>query len=117
MISEQHLLRLHMKKRKLITLRPDFLSILARHEIGMREMTRLAGIGHATIHQILNPETDPRRIGGMHEKTAWKIVNAFSHKTGMDADRAWELLIIELEPDSKTTSQDEATEKNPAKEN
>src|SRR4051812_19374313 len=79
-ISEQYMLRLHMKRRRLITLRSDFLSILARHEIGMREMTRLAGIGHATIHQILHPETDSRRTGGMQEKTAWKIVNAFSKK-------------------------------------
>jgi hypothetical protein len=101
-----------MKRRRLITLRSDFLSILARHEIGMREMTRLAGIGHATIHQILHPETDSRRTGGMQEKTAWKIVNAFSKKTGIDADRAWELLITEQELDAASAPHegDEANE-------
>lgn len=82
---------------KRIRLRENFANVIARHEIGMNEIADLAGINRATVYALQNPATHPHRVGGMHRTTAWKIVNAFSQKTGIDPDTAWGMLMVEVE--------------------
>src|ERR1044071_7325406 len=82
---------------KSIMLHPNFANIIARHNIGMNEIAELSGIGRATIYALQNPDTHPRRVGGMHRTTAWKIVNAFADKTGIDPDAAWDMLMVEID--------------------
>jgi predicted DNA-binding transcriptional regulator AlpA len=82
---------------KRIRLHPDFANAVARHGIGMNEIADLSGVSRATLYGLLNPEAHDRRVGGMHRTTAWRLVNTFAEKTGIDPDAAWGMLIIEVE--------------------
>ena len=82
---------------KHIMLHPNFANVIARHNIGMNEIADLSEIGRATLYALQNPETHPHRKGGMHRTTAWKIVNAFSDKTGVPPDDAWGMLMVEVD--------------------
>src|SRR5512145_2336997 len=84
----------HMKR---IRLHENFANVIAAHGIGMNEMADASEIARATIYALQNPEIHPKRVGGMYRTTAWKIVNAFAARTGIDPDRAWAMLIVEID--------------------
>ena len=74
---------------KRLRLHPDFDNAIARHNIGMNEMSALAGLSYANLYKLKNPDTHPNHKGTMHRTTAWKVVNAFAEKTGMTPEQAW----------------------------
>lgn len=82
---------------KRIRLHENFANEIAAHGIGMNEMAEAAGIGRATLFALLNPQTHPKRVGGMYRTTAWKIVNAFAAKTGVAPKDAWNMLMVEVD--------------------
>jgi hypothetical protein len=79
----------------------------------MNEIADLSGIGRSSLYAIQNPESHDRRVGGMHPKTAWKLVRAFANKTGIPEDEAWKMLLIEVdEPRGQRRKKTDSTDKN-----
>ena len=83
---------------KRIKLHPEFADRIAKYDIGMNEMADLAEIGRSTLYALQNPETHGERFrGGMHRKTAWRLIRAFSKRTGVPEEQARDLLLIEVD--------------------
>jgi len=100
---------------KRIKLHPEFADRIAKYDIGMNEMADLANIGRSTLYALQNPETHGERFrGGMHRKTAWRLIHAFSQRTGVSEEQARELLLIEVEEPGrrrkKTDTADESAQ-------
>jgi hypothetical protein len=83
---------------KRIKLHPDFADRIAKYDIGMNEMADLANIGRSTLYALQNPEAHGERArGGMHRRTAWKLIRAFSERAGVPEEQARSLLLIEVD--------------------
>jgi hypothetical protein len=87
-----------------IKLHPDFANVVASHGIGMNEIADAAEIGRTTLYALQKPEKRRNRVGGMYRTTAWKLVNAFSQKTGIPPKEAWGMLLIEEEEEGAPDS-------------
>jgi hypothetical protein len=97
---------------KRLKLHEEFAYRIGRYDIGMNEMAALAGIGQSTLYALQNPETHGTRTGGMHPKTAAKIIHAFCERTGLSDEEARKLLLVEMDEPrrprrKKTNSTDE----------
>lgn len=79
-----------------IHFRDDARKTIARYQIGRQELADKAGIARSTLFGLLNPQSQPRRIGGMYDSTAGKIAGAFAELTNMSYDDAWTALFEEV---------------------
>ena len=79
--------RLHLSAR--------FPDLIAQAGLSQRAFARRAGVSFSTIMGLLHPELHPGRRGGMQRRTAWLIAQAYSNVTGMEAETAFRLLIVE----------------------
>jgi hypothetical protein len=100
-------LALEGRQMKRIRLQEGFADVIAKHDIGMNEWADLAQVARATVYALQNPSTHPRRVGGMHRTTAWRLVNAFSQRTGIEPDTAWDMLMVEEEEPRKRRKKSE----------
>lgn len=78
-----------------LQLSPDFPDLVARAGLSQRAFARRAGISFSTIMGLVHPEIHPGRRGGMQRRTAWSLAKAYADLTGIDADSAFQVLIVE----------------------
>jgi transcriptional regulator with XRE-family HTH domain len=80
-------LRLHLN--------PAFPDLIARAGLSQRAFARRAGVSFSTIMGLVHPEIHPGRRGGMQRRTAWLLAKAYAEVTGIEAEEAFGILIIE----------------------
>jgi hypothetical protein len=83
--------RLHLTDR--------FPDLVARAGLSQRAFARRSGISFSTIMGLLHPELHPGRRGGMQRRTAWMLAQAYGELVHIDADAAFQLLIVERSDD------------------
>ena len=91
------MLALKVQVMKRFKLHPQFAYRIGLHDIGMNEMAELAEIGQSTLYALQNPQTHGTRAGGMHPKTAAKIIRAFCNRTGIAEEEARQFLLVEMD--------------------
>jgi transcriptional regulator with XRE-family HTH domain len=84
-----------MSKSPRLQLTVRFPDLIARAGLSQRAFARRAGVSFSTIMGLLHPELHPGRRGGMQRRTAWLIAQAYGEVTGMEAETAFRLLIVE----------------------
>ena len=78
-----------------LRLSPRFPDLIARSGLSQRAFAQQAKVSFSTIMGLLHPELHPGRRGGMQRRTAWLISHAYSKLVGIDAEAAFQLLILE----------------------
>ena len=86
--------RLHLTDR--------FPDLIARAGLSQRAFARRAGISFSTVMGLLHPELHPGRRGGMQRRTAWLIAHAYADLVSIDADTAFQVLIVERHAEPST---------------
>jgi len=84
-----------MSKSPRLQLSARFPDLIAQAGFSQRAFARRAGVSFSTIMGLLHPELHPGRRGGMQRRTAWLIAQAYGEVTGIEAERAFRLLIVE----------------------
>jgi transcriptional regulator with XRE-family HTH domain len=82
-----------------LQLNPDFPDLIARAGLSQRAFARQAGVSFSTIMGLVHPEIHPGRRGGMQRRTAWLLAKAYADVVGIDADSAFQVLIVEYTDD------------------
>ncbi len=85
-----------------LQLSPDFPDLVARAGLSQRAFARRAGVSFSTIMGLVHPEIHPGRRGGMQRRTAWLIAHAYANLAAIDADVAFQRLIVEHHPEPAT---------------
>lgn len=85
-----------------LQLNPDFPDLVARTGLSQRAFARRAGVSFSTIMGLVHPEIHPGRRGGMQRRTAWLIAHAYADLAAIDADVAFQRLIVEHHPEPVT---------------
>jgi hypothetical protein len=83
-----------MKSARL-QLSPEFPDLIARAGLSQRAFARRAEVSFSTIMGLVHPEIHPGRRGGMQRRTAWLLAKAYAEVTGIEAEEAFRILIIE----------------------
>src|SRR6266508_1449504 len=84
-----------MPKSPRLQLTAQFPDLIAQAGVSQRGFARRAKVSFSTIMGLLHPELHPGRRGGMQRRTAWLISHAYSKLAGIDAEAAFQLLILE----------------------
>ena len=79
----------------MIKIAPGFEREIAKVGLSKAELAREAQIGLSTLHAIINPATQPNRVGGVRPNTAWKLARAFAAHAGVSQDDAFARLFVE----------------------
>lgn len=78
-----------------LRLTPHFPDLIARSGLSQRAFAQRAKVSFSTIMGLLHPALHPGRRGGMQRRTAWLIAYAYSELVSIDAEAAFQLLILE----------------------
>ena len=88
------------RKSAQLQLSPRFPDLVARAGFSQRAFARRAGVSFSTIMGLLHPELHPNRRGGMQRRAAWLIAHAYAEIASLDADVAFQTLIVERPAES-----------------
>jgi transcriptional regulator with XRE-family HTH domain len=91
-----------MTKHPRLHLTDRFPDLIARAGLSQRAFARRAGISFSTVMGLLHPELHPGRRGGMQRRTAWLIAHAYADIVSIDADAAFQVLIVEHHAEPST---------------
>ena len=83
------------RPRTRLRLAENFDMLIARAGLSKLELARRSGVGYATIKALENPAQNPRRRGGMHPTTAWKLAQTYAQVAAIDEETAFARLIVE----------------------
>jgi hypothetical protein len=88
------------RTRTRLRLAENFNTLIARAGLSKRELSRRSGVSYATIKALENPDQHPRRRGGMHPTTAWKMAKAYAEAASVDEETAFARLVVEEPADA-----------------